>query len=148
MLVLHWCSIVLHQSVNFAKKAADFVFSWSISHLLDTWSCFYLFRGLSCSALTLYFVLLIFEMADTCLFAIFSLYLDNLPSSRIEYTFVNKNFIYDLKKNTLRKIPGTIIETRMSDHRLLKTHWKQMLTKEETPVWQKISKRYLNWLMK
>lgn len=40
---------------------------------------------------------------------------DNVPSSRIDYTFVNRNFIYDFEKITLRKIPGTINGKRMSD---------------------------------
>lgn len=48
---------------------------------------------------------------------------------------MNKNVPYDLEKNTLGKIPETISENRMSDHRLLKTLFKKKtLTKGEMVI--------------
>lgn len=34
---------------------------------------------------------------------------DNVPSSRIDYTFVSRNFIYVFEKITLRKIPEQLM---------------------------------------
>lgn len=68
---------------------------------------------------------------------------DNVPSSRIDYTFVSRNFIYDFEKITLRKIPGTINGKRMSDHRLLKTSFKTNINKRGNGYW-KLNNSYLS----
>ena len=45
----------------------------------------------------------------------------NIPKSRIDFVFISKDFIYDIDKILIRRIPGTHSNgTRMSDHRLLK----------------------------
>ena len=45
----------------------------------------------------------------------------NTPKSRIDFVFISKDFVYDIDKILIRRIPGTHSNgTRMSDHRLLK----------------------------
>lgn len=61
---------------------------------------------------------------------------DNVPSSKIDSKFVNKNVPYDLEKNTLGKIPETISENRMWDHRLLKTLFKKNVNKRRNDYWK------------
>ena len=68
---------------------------------------------------------------------------DNVPSSKIDYTFVSRNFIYDFEKIALRKIPGTINGKRMSDHRLLKTSFKTNINKRGNGYW-KLNNSYLS----
>ena len=68
---------------------------------------------------------------------------ENVPKSRIDYMFLSKDFIYDVKQIIVRKIPGTHSNgSRMSDHRALKCTFYLSHNEKGSGYW-KLNTSYL-----
>ena len=69
---------------------------------------------------------------------------ENVPKSRIDYMFLSKDFIYDVKQIIVRKIPGTHSNgSRMSDHRALKCTFYLSHNEKGSGYW-KLNTSYLD----
>ena len=62
---------------------------------------------------------------------------NNVPKSRIDYVFISTDFIYNVDKIIIRRIPGTLTSgTRLTDHRLLKFSVKLSDAKRGPGYWK------------
>ena len=62
---------------------------------------------------------------------------NNIPASRIDYIFISKDFIYDVEKLIIRRVPGTHSNnTRMTDHRVLKFSLNMNNRKRGSGYWK------------
>ena len=68
---------------------------------------------------------------------------NDIPYSRIDYVFISKNFIYDIEKISIRKIPGQVAQKRLSDHRLLKIQFKTSHNERGRGYW-KLNNSHIN----
>ena len=68
---------------------------------------------------------------------------EDIPSSRIDYIFINGNFTFDIKNIIIRKIPGTNLGKRMSDHRSIKITFNIDGNKRGNGYW-KLNNSHLN----
>ena len=68
---------------------------------------------------------------------------EDIPSSRIDYIFINRNFTFDMKNIIIRKIPGTNLGKRMSDHRSIKITFNIDGNKRGNGYW-KLNNSHLN----
>ena len=69
---------------------------------------------------------------------------DNVPKRRIDYVFLSRNFIYDVKQIIVRKIPGTHANgCRLSDHRALKCTFYLSTNQKGSGYW-KLNTSYLD----
>ena len=68
---------------------------------------------------------------------------EDIPSSRIDYIFINRNFTFDIKNIIIRKIPGTNLGKRMSDHRSIKITFNIDGNKRGNGYW-KLNNSHLN----
>ena len=69
---------------------------------------------------------------------------NNIPASRIDYIFISKDFIYDVDKIIIRRVPGTHSNnTRMTDHRVLKFSLNMNNRKRGSGYW-KLNSSILN----
>lgn len=68
---------------------------------------------------------------------------EDIPSSRIDYVFISKNFVFDFENIIIRRIPGTHSSgKRMSDHRVLKFCFNISCNKRGSGYW-KLNSTYL-----
>ena len=62
---------------------------------------------------------------------------NNVPKSRIDYVFVSTDFIYNVDKIIIRRVPGTLTSgTRLTDHVLLKFSVKLSDAKRGPGYWK------------